>query len=110
MRAVYIVLLPYSEYQKSSEFAWSSLTILKPCYLLSSTMATVARRFSQAPTPSTDDSVQKAKERGLHSSRHNVHVEFEKFYGTEPKHVDRRFDLSLSDLTYVPKVESPSPL
>ena len=73
-------------------------------------MATVARRLSQAPTPSAGDSVQKAMERELHSNRHNVHVEFEKFYGTEPRHVDRRFDLSLSDLTYLPKVKSPSSL
>ena len=39
----------------------------------------------------------------------HVHVEFENFYGTEPRHVDRRFELSLSDLTYLPKVDSPSP-
>ena len=73
-------------------------------------MVTVARGLSQAPTPSAGDSVQKVMERELHSSRHNFHVEFEKFYGTEPRHVDRRFDLSLSDLTYLPKVESPSSL
>ena len=68
-------------------------------------MATVARRLSQVPTPIAGDSVQKAKEGELHTSRHNVHVEFEKFYGTEPRRVDRRFDLSLLHLTYLPKVE-----
>lgn len=73
-------------------------------------MTTVARHLPQVPTPIAGYSVQKAKESELHSSRHNVHVEFEKFYGTEPRLVDRRFDLSLSDLTYLPKVESPSPL
>lgn len=60
---------------------------------------------TRAPGPIADESAGKANERELHSSRHKVHVEFEKFYGTEPRHVDRRFELSLSDLTYLPKVD-----
>ena len=73
-------------------------------------MATIARRLSRAPGPIADESPQKVKERELHSNRHKVHVEFEKFYGTEPRHVDRRFELGLSDLTYLPKVDLPSSL
>ena len=36
-------------------------------------------------------------------------AEFEEFYGKKPRPVDRRLELSLSDLTHIPKVDSPSP-
>jgi hypothetical protein len=33
-------------------------------------------------------------------------VDFKKFYGIEPAHVDRRFVIKLSELSYLPKVLS----
>lgn len=70
-------------------------------------MATTARSLSQAKVPVAADSIETAKDRELHNHRNKVHVEFENFYGIVPTHVDRRFDLRLSDLSYIPKVCSP---
>ena len=43
----------------------------------------------------------------LHSSQKEFGVEFEKFYGFKPSRVDRRFNMTLSDMTYMPKVHHP---
>jgi hypothetical protein len=70
---------------------------------------TAERSLSQAKVPIAADSVETAKDRELHNHPKKVHVEFEKFYGIAPTHVDRRFDLRLSNLSYLPKVCSPFP-
>ena len=40
----------------------------------------------------------------IHSDRKELNVEFEGFYGIKPSKVDRRFKVSLSDMSYMPKV------
>ena len=40
----------------------------------------------------------------LYSDSKAVEVDFKRFYGLEPRHVDRRFTVKLSDLSYLPKV------
>ncbi len=62
------------------------------------------RSLSKATVQITVDGAQDAKQNELHNYQHKVHIEFEKFYGIKPTHVDREFDLMLSDLTYLPKV------
>lgn len=68
-------------------------------------MPTSVRDLFQAAAPVKVE--KDAKERELHSNLRKIHVEFEKFYGVEPTYVDRRFDIVLSDLSYLPKVCSP---
>lgn len=72
-------------------------------------MATATRDLTQPSAPDTRSRAETAKERELHNHPNKVHVEFEQFYGIAPTHVDRRFELRLSDLSYLPKVCSPSP-
>lgn len=55
-------------------------------------------------TPEREVDICIAKDEELHSNLNLVHVEFSDFYGIEPSVVDRRFDLRLSDLSYLPKV------
>ena len=43
----------------------------------------------------------------LHSDRKEFGVEFEDFYGFKPSRVDRRFNMTLSDMSYMPKVGHP---
>ena len=71
-----------------------------------SLMATTANvRSSSRATPSdVVDSAPEVKQRELHNNRHMVHVDFERFFGIEPARVDRTFDLTISDFTYLPKV------
>ena len=45
----------------------------------------------------------------MHSNLNKLDVKFQNFYGIQPKRVDRRFLVNLSELTYLPKV-FPSPL
>jgi hypothetical protein len=45
-----------------------------------------------------------AKDDEIHTHKNRVHVDFTEFYGIEPTQVDRRFDLTLSDLSYLPNV------
>ena len=73
-------------------------------------MANTARVLSHAAGRITTTSTQAAKEREIHNNPGEIHVEFETFYGIEPSRVDRRFDLRLSDLSYLPKVYSPARL
>ncbi|PWY84751.1 hypothetical protein BO70DRAFT_334613 [Aspergillus heteromorphus CBS 117.55] len=40
--------------------------------------------------------------------QHTVNVDFKQFFGVDPRHVNRSFLLSLSDLTYQPKIHDPS--
>jgi hypothetical protein len=40
----------------------------------------------------------------LYGDLKKFHVEFKRFYGSEPVHVDREFVITLSDLSYLPKV------
>ena len=68
------------------------------------------RSSSQATPLTVIDNVLEAKQREIHCNRHRVHVDFKRFYGIEPAHVDRNFDLTLSDLSYLPKVGLLSPL
>ncbi len=79
---------------------------LSPPYLSLTTMTTTVRSLSTATVQITVDGAQDAKQNELHNYQHEVHIEFEKFYGMKPTHVDRRFDLTLSDLTYLPRVTS----
>ena len=67
-------------------------------------IATNTESLSQAKVPVAANSVETKKDRELHNHPNTVHVEFENFYGFTPTHVDRRFDLRLSDLSYLPKV------
>jgi hypothetical protein len=45
----------------------------------------------------------------LYTELRKFDVNFKRFYGIEPKHVDRRFMISLSELSYLPKVLLPPP-
>ena len=45
----------------------------------------------------------------LYTESRKFDVDFKRFYGIEPKHVDRRFVISLSGLSYLPKVLLPPP-
>ena len=45
-----------------------------------------------------------AQREELHSSAKKFHVDFKKFYGIDPTHVDRNFKLNLSEMSYLPKV------
>ncbi len=83
---------------------------LSPTYLSDTMMATAIRSLSTTTVPNAVDMTQHAKQNELYNYLHKVHIEFEKFYGIKPMHVDRRFDLMLSDLTYLPKVNSCSSL
>ncbi|KFY93014.1 hypothetical protein V500_03958 [Pseudogymnoascus sp. VKM F-4518 (FW-2643)] len=47
------------------------------------------------------------KSKEMHNNTNRVPVDFTKFYGIKPTNVDRRFDLILSDLSYLPKVNKP---
>jgi len=51
--------------------------------------------------------VREIKNKEIHNNPKLVHVDFKDFYGIQPTNVDRRFDLTLSDLSYLPKVENP---
>ena len=73
-------------------------------------MANNTRVLSHAAGPILITNTQAAKEREIHNNPREIHVEFEEFYGIEPSRVDRRFDLRLSDLSYIPKVYSPARL
>lgn len=42
----------------------------------------------------------------MRSTLHTLHVEFQDFFGVQPKRLDRRFVLNLSEHTYLPKVFS----
>lgn len=44
------------------------------------------------------------KETELHAPKKSKNVNFEDFYGLRPTRVDRRFDVTLSDHSYLPKV------
>jgi len=54
--------------------------------------------------PNGVKNVHDIKNKEIHNNPNLVHVDFSEFYGIEPTHVDRRFDLKLSDLSYLPKV------
>ena len=60
--------------------------------------------FSRATPSGVLNSASEVYHRQLHSIRHKVHVDFERFYGVEPARVDRDFDLTLSDFSFLPKV------
>ena len=60
--------------------------------------------LSRATPSSVLNPASEVNERQLHSNRHKTHVDFERFYGVEPARVDRNFDLTLSDFSYLPKV------
>jgi hypothetical protein len=45
-----------------------------------------------------------AKESELYSKVRQVDVDFKRFFGVGPARVDRRFTLTLSEQTYLPKV------
>ncbi|KAF2009734.1 hypothetical protein BU24DRAFT_358557 [Aaosphaeria arxii CBS 175.79] len=47
------------------------------------------------------------KENELHATKKSRNVTFENFYGHKPTRVDRRFDVTLSDHSYLPKIENP---
>ncbi|KAF2819835.1 hypothetical protein CC86DRAFT_412757 [Ophiobolus disseminans] len=47
------------------------------------------------------------KESELHAAKKSRNVNFEAFYGIEPTRIDRRFDVTLSDHSYLPKIENP---
>ena len=46
------------------------------------------------------------REKELHSGLKRLNIDFERFYGIKPSKVDRRFVITLSDLTYLPKVSN----
>jgi hypothetical protein len=66
----------------------------------------ISKTEDEAPftTSAAQADVRTAKNNELHSNSSLVHVEFSEFYGIEPSVVDRRFDIRLSDLSYLPKV------
>ena len=43
----------------------------------------------------------------MHSDLKKFNVDFQSFYGFEPKRVDRRFLVNLSELSYLPKAFLP---
>lgn len=45
----------------------------------------------------------------LYADLKKFDVDFKRFYGIEPKYVDRRFVIELSELSYLPKVLPPLP-
>lgn len=53
----------------------------------------------------TKDDVTKTE---LYTDLRKFDVDFKRFYGIEPAHVDRRFVITLSELSYLPKVPPPS--
>ena len=55
--------------------------------------------------PSTIADGEVTKEMELHSPPCSLRVEFQGFYGYPPSAIDRRFNISLSNSSYVPKVE-----
>ena len=71
-----------------------------------SLMATTAnvRSLSQATPSGVVDSLPEVKQKELHSNRQIVQVDFERFFGIEPARLDRTFDSTISDSTYLPKV------
>ena len=70
-------------------------------------MAMATRTKQESPVqPLTTAHAKATKGEEFHSARGSLHVEFEDFYGIPPSVVDRRFDISLSDSSYLPKVES----
>lgn len=50
------------------------------------------------------------KIRGIPDSFSTFVIDFKAFFGVKPQHVSRRFSISLSDLSYQPKVCSHFPL
>lgn len=47
------------------------------------------------------------KIQGIPESFSSFVIDFKAFFGVKPRHVSRRFSISLSDLSYQPKVRSP---
>ncbi|PYH89980.1 hypothetical protein BO71DRAFT_93366 [Aspergillus ellipticus CBS 707.79] len=45
---------------------------------------------------------------GFHDPERTVNVDFKKFFGVDPRHVNRNFNITLTDLTYQPKIHDPS--
>ena len=52
---------------------------------------------------STHDMINKE----MHIDVKKFDVDFKKFYGIQPQYVDRKFAVTLSDLSYLPKVPAP---
>lgn len=63
-----------------------------------------AEKFVDQVNDNTHKQTFEVKEIELHSEKKSKNVNFEAFYGIRPTRVDRRFDVTLSDHSYLPKV------
>lgn len=50
------------------------------------------------------DGARDLRNKEMNNNPNRIHVNFDEFYGIKPTNIDRRFDLVLSDLSYLPKV------
>ena len=55
----------------------------------------------------SDNGAREIRNKEMNNNPNKIHVNFDEFYGIKPTNIDRRFDLTLSDLSYLPKVHHP---